>query len=457
VTTLDRAEGGSADRPVDRGDALAFIASALARPRNGPVAIVIPAPSGNPLALIERLRRGNAVHVHDERRSLTALGATRLARLAGERRFSDAKAAYERARNEIFVHAHDRVPNAGPIWTMGFAFGAGQARDAWAPLGDGLLMLPRWAYRRDGGTASLALVVDRDEPQSTSCALAELDALWDALAGRDAGSRSVDTAFARHVDEEMWVRSLADVQAKIADGAAAKIVVARRTSVAATGDIDPVRVLRRLERPGATMFCVRRGSATFVGATPERLFRKRARHVATEAIAGTAALERDPAGRRLLGSEKDRHEHRLVVEGICHALSGLRAEVSVGPRSLRTVGALAHLATPIDAHLATDVSAFDILRALHPTPAVGGVPRDVALRWIAEHEPDRGWYAGPFGWIDADGNADVHVALRSALIVGANAYAYAGCGVVDGSDPRAEYVETALKLAPMLAALGAEP
>ena len=81
----------------------------------------------------------------------------------------------------------------------------------------------------------------------------------------------------------------------------------------------------------------------------------------------------------------------------------------------------------------------------------------MAVRWISENEPDRGWYAGPLGWIDADGDAEVHVALRSALLVGSRAYVYAGCGVVDGSDAHAEYVETSLKLAPMLAALGVAP
>jgi isochorismate synthase EntC len=129
--------------------------------------------------------------------------------------------------------------------------------------------------------------------------------------------------------------------------------------------------------------------------------------------------------------------------------------VTVAGRALRTIGSIAHLATPIEATLPPHLSAFEVLAALHPTPAVAGTPREGALRWIAEHEPDRGWYAGPIGWIDASGNAEVHVALRSALLVGSRAHAYAGCGVVNGSDPHAEYLETALKLAPMLTALGA--
>jgi isochorismate synthase len=297
-------------------------------------------------------------------------------------------------------------------------------------------------------------VAEHDE--SPLLATTELDAIWDALAAHSPPG-NVAAATVRHVDEERWERSLADVRARIEDGSLEKVVVARRSVVTAPCDLDPVAVLRRLERPGATLFCVRRRGVAFVGATPERLFKKRGGLVLTEAIAGTASLERDPGGRRLLASGKDVHEHELVVDGIRSALGAMRGELHVGARALRTIGAIAHLATPIEARVPAGVSPFDLLSALHPTPAVGGVPRDAALSWIESHEPDRGWYAGPLGWIDARGNAEVHVALRSALIVGARAYAYAGCGVVDGSDPHAEYAETALKLAPMLAALGALP
>lgn len=454
MTALLGLETESVERAPDRVDARAFLEQALSRRSQRPLAITVPAPVSGSLAMLERLRRGTATHLHDERRVLTTLGATRLARLEGASRFSDARAAYEHAREAIAVANHERTPHGGPIWTLGFAFAAGTPRDVWAPFGDGLLTLPRWTYRAEGSLASLTLVVDADEPLDPTCALAELDSIWEALRRRDGAYTQIRPARARHVEEDRWTRSLADVHERIVRGVVDKIVVARRSTVTSEADIDPVRVLRRLERPGATMFCVRQGGAAFVGASPERLFRKRARRVDTEAIAGTASLERDPSATRLFASTKDVHEHQLVVEGITSALARLRAEVSVGARSIRTLGAIAHLATPIEAHLTQDVSAFEILEALHPTPAVGGVPRDAAARWIAEHEPDRGWYAGPLGWVDAEGNGEVHVALRSALIAGARAFAYAGCGVVEASDSHAEYVETALKLAPMLGALG---
>lgn len=442
------------ERPVDRAEVRSFLASALAAPRRGPLAIALPAPTGRPLALLDGLRRGDAFHLHDDKRAWTALGATRLSRLEGVSRCVDARRAYETARDALAVIAHERAGEARPTWAFGLSFAPGRARDPWTPFGDGLLVLPRWAHRIEGGTATLTLVVDGDEPTGSALALAELDALWDALTVPSRSTGELARSQARHVDPERWRLSIDDVKRRIDAGEAEKIVVARRSLVLASRAIDPATLLRRLERPGATLFCIRRRGAAFVGATPERLFRKRGRLVTTEAVAGTASLERDPGAQALLASAKDVHEHELVVDGITAALSGMRGEVSVGTRGLRTIGAIAHLVTPIEARMIRDTSAFELLDALHPTAAVGGAPRATALRWIADHEPDRGWYAGPIGWIDGHGNADVHVALRSALLVGARAYAYAGCGVVAASDPGAEYAETALKLAPMLAALG---
>ena len=442
-------------RPIARDDVRAFLRSALDAPRVGPLAVSMPSPTGRPRALLERTRRGHAFHLHDERRVLTTLGATRLHRATGSERFENAALAFDAARSALRSRSHERAPNADAVWTFGFAFAPGRARDSWAPLGDGLLTLPRWAHRVESGRATLTLVVDRDEPSGSALPLAELDAIWDALESNALPTPSASDVRVRHVALDRWSRSVGDVGARISAGQLRKVVVARRSAITSDRDLDPVRMLARLERPGAIRFCVRQGGAAFVGATPERLFRKRGRHVRTEALAGTASLELDPEGRRLLASAKDRHEHRLVVDGIAESLAGLHGEVSIGAMALRTIGSVAHLATPIEAHLGSSTSAFDLLAALHPTPAVGGVPRSVALDWIAEHEPDRGWYAGPIGWIDANGDADAVVALRSALVVGARAYAYAGAGIVEGSDPEAEYAETTLKLAPMLAAIGA--
>lgn len=441
---------------IDRGDVRAFFRSALGASPGRPLSIAMPAPAGDGLHLLEALRRGNAFHLHDDTRQLTTLGASRELCLDGATRFDEATRFLEGVQGSLRRVGHDAVGDLSPVLTLGLAFAAGRARDTWSAFGDGVITLPRWAHRVGPQGGSLVFVRGVDEPSDASLALAELDAIWEALEASSPVPRERRTrAAVKHVERDRWARSIHDVTARIADGRAQKIVVARRSTITADHDFEPVTVARRLERPGANVFCVRRAGAAFVGATPEHLFRKRKLRVITEAVAGTVSLEADPKGRSLLSSAKDRHEHVLVVEAIASALTKLGARVDVSNSVLRPIGTIAHIATPIHATLTRDLSPVALIEALHPTPAVAGVPRQAALDWIGDHEPDRGWYAGPLGWMDLDGHAEMLVALRSALLSGARAIAYAGCGIVEGSNADAEYAETELKLAPMLGALGA--
>jgi isochorismate synthase EntC len=115
-----------------------------------------------------------------------------------------------------------------------------------------------------------------------------------------------------------------------------------------------------------------------------------------------------------------------------------------------------HLCTPLSGRLGPGHSILEIVEQLHPTPSVGGQPRDLALRFIREHEGlDRGWYAGAVGWVDHRGEGEFAVAIRAALLCGAQATLFAGCGIVGDSDPQREYAESCMKLTPMLTALGA--
>ncbi len=135
--------------------------------------------------------------------------------------------------------------------------------------------------------------------------------------------------------------------------------------------------------------------------------------------------------------------------------SKLRVPAAPVVRTLRNVH---HLWTPISATLARPTHVLDLVRALHPTPAVCGTPREAAIRWIAAHEPaTRGWYAGAVGWFDAEGDGAFTVAIRSGVLARREAWLYAGAGIVEGSDAALEYAETRVKQAPMLAALGLVP
>lgn len=248
-------------------------------------------------------------------------------------------------------------------------------------------------------------------------------------------------------DRDGYRSGVAAAVRAIQSGELAKVVLARRVRVDCAGPIDPLAVFARLAAPGVTRFLFRRGDAAFVGASPERLIAKRGRFIETEALAGSATAAAQ------LGA-KERAEHALVVDAIADALAPLCIELVVPPApTARALRHIVHFATPIRGQLRHERHILELAAALHPTPAVGGVPRAAALDFIRAHEPSpRGWYAGPVGWYDGRGDGELTVALRSAVIRGATAHLYAGAGIVAGSDPDAELAETDLKLRTILEA-----
>jgi isochorismate synthase len=163
-------------------------------------------------------------------------------------------------------------------------------------------------------------------------------------------------------------------------------------------------------------------------------------------------------GEALLNNPKERAEHDVVVRALRSGLAELCEEVApIGTPVLLKVRNVQHLLTTIVGRVTEGRDLLDLVERLHPTPAVGGAPRERALALIRSIEQlDRGWYAGPIGWLDARGEGEFSVALRSALLRGAEASLFAGCGIVADSDPAAEYEESRWKLRPVLAALGDE-
>ena len=191
----------------------------------------------------------------------------------------------------------------------------------------------------------------------------------------------------------------------------------------------------------------------FLGASPELLARTHAGQLESEAVAGTVQRASDPAHdevlvRTLMESGKDLHEHALVVDSITARLRTIAMDVhsEVRPRVLDLAN-VHHLVTPIRARLGDSVSLLDVVRELHPTPAVGGTPRLDALTYLRKFEAmDRGWYAAPIGWVGDNGDGAFAVALRCAVLTEDRAWAFAGAGIVEGSDPLGEWQETQAKL-----------
>ena len=254
-----------------------------------------------------------------------------------------------------------------------------------------------------------------------------------------------------------WRELVQSALAVIESGAASKIVCARTVRLRAEGDIDAASLASAMSAAeGTYRYLVRSGDVLFAGASPERLIEKRGDSVRTEAVAGTAAIghRSTPLEQR----DKDRREHLAVVLAIEEALSRytLALEHAEEP-VVRQVGRVLHLVTPFEGRIDPSTHVLDLAATLHPTPAVAGTPRDVALDFIARHEPaQRGWYAGPIGWFDLNGDGELAVALRCVRIQGTALDLFAGAGIVAGSDPDAEFDETVLKMRSTLASLGFE-
>ncbi|HEX3692089.1 MAG TPA: isochorismate synthase, partial [Solirubrobacteraceae bacterium] len=205
------------------------------------------------------------------------------------------------------------------------------------------------------------------------------------------------------------------------------------------------------------VFCVGRGEATLIAASPELLVRRQGQRVSTIALAGSTRRSADPAvdahlGERLLRDESYREEHAIVVRRIERTLNRHAIWVAASPEpTLARIANIQHLATPIRAQLAAPIDAIELAGAMHPTPAVGGEPATRALELIPALEGlDRGWYTGAVGWSDAAGDGEFCVALRCALLRGNVARCYAGNGIVRNSDPATELGETEIKLAALL-------
>ncbi len=358
----------------------------------------------------------------------------------------------------------DRLPADARLWVSARFDADAEVGAEWEPFGAVRLVLPRIEYRTGGRTASLAVHVAPGESLSEARAAIETVGL-----ASEADESDLVLPYMRRDDPDRaeWGRMLRWALGAFQDGTLDKVVLARRVRFLFEAPVDAVGLLRRLE--AATPRCyhalVEAEGRTFLTATPERLFRLRGRDLETEAVAGTGArAEADAADDRLrdalLASEKDRREHAFVRNAIADALAPLTDDLRIDDQaSALTLARGRHLRTGIVGTLAEGVGPLDVLRTLHPTPAVGGTPSSGAADAIDRLEPfDRGLYAGPIGWVGRDEQgelaADVAVGIRSGLVEGRTLSLYSGAGIVPGSDPGAEWAEIELKIGDFARVLG---
>ncbi len=349
-------------------------------------------------------------------------------------------------------------------WLGGLPFTGAVAEPPWTDFPATAPSLPRWRYSRGPLGCAWHLTVHAVTDSLIAQVVAEYRALVRAGA---APPQAVDAApqiplRCQPLPWARWQQWLTRILQHIADGDVDKVVAVRRTTLVFAQPLAASAVLSRLraQAPQSIRFALRRGDATFLGATPELLLRKRGRTVTTDALAGTVARGTGSLAElsaELLGSDKDRREHAPVVAAIKQRLAPLCRDIEApAAPQIRVLPHLLHLHTPIRATTRSpSIPVLELVRALHPTPAVGGTPTARALQLIAAHEPQpRGYYAGPLGWYDEHGDGEFAVAIRSGVLLGDTAYVYGGAGIVRGSEPALEYAETATKMRTLLDALG---
>lgn len=399
-----------------------------------------------------------------EQRSTIAFGgATVILRSSGEGRFEAIQTQAERVFDRL--RSAENIPHvASPRLFGGFAFGDDFAPNStegtWEGFDGAMFVLPTVQINRESGRTWLT--VTANEPASRDSIVNELDRWHRRLVSlpRFVSTESPGILTRKYVpSKSKWKADVEDAIGNIASGHLQKVVLAQKLYTSLGRQTEYADIIHRLSTayPDCDRFLYEPGTGgAFYGATPERLVAKRGGSVRTAALAGstsrgtTSDEDRDLAN-SLRSSPKDTHEHELVVEAIREQLDPLVANHRAGERDVRQLATVQHLETPIEATLKEDRHVLELVEALHPTPAVGGLPPADATETIRKTETfDRGWYAAPIGWFDAAGDGTFSVAIRSAVTCEDEATLFAGAGIVADSDPTEEWEELQLKYRPIL-------
>ncbi|MDA1353586.1 MAG: isochorismate synthase [bacterium] len=328
--------------------------------------------------------------------------------------------------------------------------------EQWASFGSHFFVLPQ-----------LELVVGQDGAQMALQIWCESASDWEReLGAAELMLGAVSFCEQAHVSEsfvamhvapnfETWRSNVESVTSRIRAGKLNKLVLSRRSDFVFERPVCPYFLLSRLQEAdsNAFHFCMANGGgAAFIGGTPERLFSVDDGALLTEALAGTRRRgktpeEDDALAHALVTSEKDVSEHQYVADYLMDCLGQLCSDYSAAEeRRLLKLPMIQHLLMRFSGGLRPNVGVLDVLAALHPTPAVGGVPREVALEMLPEFESfERGWFAGPVGWVSKHA-CEFVVAIRSGLVSGDNVTLYSGAGIVADSDATEEWHEVENKI-----------
>lgn len=384
---------------------------------------------------------------------------------ADSNRFNSMEDNWSTIRNTAVITGVTDIIATGPLLFGGFSFDPNKSDSRlWEHFGDNLLYIPSLMLSVVKGQAYVTtntLCTPGVKGEMLIKQINDWDKLVNGKINKSMPENKVQSQTEIH--PEAWKNTVAQAVQELKDTDMDKIVLARELRVTCTERIQSETVLNQMqkEQPKSYIFSLESESDCFIGATPERLVKKQDSEMLSACLAGSIARgkteEEDTLlGNELLHDEKNLMEHQYVVSMITGALETVCERLMV-PREpeLMKNRHIQHLYTPVKGTCSRDVSLFQVVDKLHPTPAMGGLPKEKAVSRIREiEELERGFYAGPIGWIDSYGNGEFAVGIRSGLLQGNEASLFAGCGVVADSIPESEYRETSIKFNPMLSALG---
>jgi len=426
----------------------------------------------DPLALLEALHRPNNPHCYFEKStdefSIACGEYLAQAEFHGTERFQHAK-EWSHSILESVERAGDApLAGSGPTLFLTATFESEQRNLSLPALS---VFLPCWQVINQRGQHYIVLntkILPNSDPKQIQSSLEHRLKSMIGLTYENhytAGKPKVSLGTSNENFDYLDGVSLA--LNEINSGRVSKIVLARQLTFNANANLCPFSIAHGLRArfPDCHAFSLSAPDhGTWVGASPETLAHLRANKIRTEALAGSAprgiSAGKDAHwGETLLAREKEVHEHNLVIESIRRRLAsvGVSALKQGLPRLLRLAN-LQHVRTPVEGMVPTGLHPFDILSALHPTPAMGGTPRIPALSKLAEIEQSpRGWYSGVAGWMDSRGRAEFIVPIRCGRLLQNSLTLYAGAGIVDGSIPVLEKQETDWKLQAMLEVITGSP
>ena len=374
---------------------------------------------------------------------LVGLGVACGVKVSGENRFRRVREWYRELIERTVVEGPD-VAGTGPLALGGFRFDAeAQVSPEWRRFADGMMVVPRvcYAWTPDGCWVTDNRLLSSDGMEPPFASAHDADHASDPVANSEIAG--------------LWEHSVEGALESVRSGEADKVVIARRAAVDGSEEMDVPGTLERLmdAEPRCSVFSFGVGPDTFLGASPEPLVTLADGKLECICHAGSAARGATPdqdrkLGEALFNDPKEQREHYLAASSVEQALRVLCDELTwdSSPR-LSKLKYVQHLSTAFQGANDEGRDILEFVEALHPTPAVAGVPTRKALALIKElEEMDRGWYSGPVGWMDHKGRGEFAIAIRSGLITKDRAYLYAGAGIVEGSDAKREYAETELKM-----------